>query len=173
MGESMLNYMSSLVYDWLVTAGDEGLAKKFKEEVKPEPLPSNSQRLSDFVKVYLKETNGERTSESRLCQEESRGRGTGEKMADQNEDVANDDVKETLMKKRKLDSVKAKKVRFAFLYFSKYPFFSNGRSNNLIITLFLIFRLKLPMSNAQQQRLQQLRRERKSDLIKNLTQLQT
>jgi len=106
----MLNYMSSLVYDWLVTAGDEGLAKKFKEEVKPQPLPSNSQRLSDFVKVYLKETNGERTSESRLCQEESRGRGTGEKMADQNEDVANDDDKETLMKKRKLDSVKAKKV---------------------------------------------------------------
>jgi len=107
----MMNYMSSLVYDWLVTAGDEGLAKKFKEEVKPEPLPSNSQRLSDFVKVYLKETNGERTSESRLCQEESRGRGTGEKMADQNEDVANDDDKRTLMKKRKLDSVKAKKVK--------------------------------------------------------------
>jgi len=106
-----MNYMSSLVYDWLVTAGDEGLAKKFKEEVKPQPLPSNSQRLSDFVKVYLKETNGERTSESRLCQEESRGRGTGEKMADQNEDVANDDDKETLMKKRKLDSVKAKKVK--------------------------------------------------------------
>ena len=43
-------------------------------------------------------------------------------MADQNEDVANDDDKETLMKKRKLDSVKAKKVRFAFLYFTKYPF---------------------------------------------------
>jgi len=97
----MLNYMSSLVYDWLVTAGDEGLAKKFKEEVKPQPLPSNSQRLSDFVKVYLKETNGKRTSESRLCQEESRGRGTGEKMADQNEDVANDDDKETLMKRKK------------------------------------------------------------------------
>ena len=122
MEESMMNYMSSLVYDWLVTAGDEGLAKKFKEEVKPQPLPSNSQRLSDFVKVYLKETNGERTSESRLCQEESRGRGTREKMADQNEDAANDDDKETLMKKRKLDSVKAKKVRFAFLYFTKYPF---------------------------------------------------
>ena len=122
MEESMMNYMSSLVYEWLVTAGDEGLAKKFKEEVKPQPLPSNSQRLSDFVKVYLKETNGERTSKSRLCQEESRGRGTGEKMADQNEDVANDDDKRTLMKKRKLDSVKAKKVRFAFLYFSKYPF---------------------------------------------------
>ena len=123
MEENMLNYMSSLVYDWLVTAGDEGLAKKFKEEVKPQPLPSNSQRLSDFVKVYLKETNGERTSESRLCQEESRGRGTGEKMADQNEDVANDNDKETLMKKRKLDSDKAKKVRFVFIYFSKYPFF--------------------------------------------------
>ena len=114
MEENMLNYMSSLVYDWLVTAGDEGLAKKFKEEVKPEPLPSNSQRLSDFVKVYLKETNGERTSESRLCQEESRGRGTGEKIA---ENVANDDDKETLMKKRKVDSVKAKKVRFVFLSF--------------------------------------------------------
>jgi len=111
MEESMLNYMSSLVYDWLVTAGDEGLAKKFKEEVKPEPLPSNSQRLSDFVKVYLKETNGEKTSESRLCQEESQSRGTGEKMADQNEDVANDDDKETLMKKRKLDSDKVKKVK--------------------------------------------------------------
>jgi len=107
----MLKYLSSLVYDWLVTTGDEGLAKKFKEEVKPEPLPSNTQRLSDYVKVYLKETNGERTSKSRLCQEESRGRGTGEKMADQNEDVANDDDKETLMKKRKLDSVKAKKVK--------------------------------------------------------------
>ena len=121
MEESMMNYMSSLVYDWLVTAGDEGLAKKFKEEVKPEPLPSNSQRLSDFVKVYLKETNGERTgertTESRLCQENSRGRGTGEKIADQNEDVANDYDKETLMKKRKLDSVKAKKVRFVFLSF--------------------------------------------------------
>ena len=117
MEESMMNYMSSLVYDWLVTSGDEGLAKRFKEEVKPEPLPSNSQRLSDFVKVYLKETNGERTSESRLCQEESRGRGTGEKMADQNENVANNDDKETLTKKRKVNSVKAKKVRFVFLSF--------------------------------------------------------
>ena len=120
MEESMLNYMSSLVYDWLVTAGDEGLAKKFKEEVKPEPLPSNSQRLSDFVKVYLKETNGERTSESRLCQEETRGQGAGEKTADQNENVANNDDKDTLIKKRKVDSVKAKKVRFVFLSFPKF-----------------------------------------------------
>ena len=119
MEESMMNYMSSLVYDWLVTAGDEGLAKKFKEEVKPEPLPSNSQRLSDFVKVYLKETNGERTSESRLCQEESRGRGTGEKMADQIENETNDDNAETSTKKKKVDSVKAKKVRFVFLSVSK------------------------------------------------------
>ena len=119
MEENMLNYMSSLVYDWLVTAGDEGLAKKFKEEVKPPPLPSNSQRLSDYVKIYLKETNGDMIGESRLCQEETRGQGAGEKMADQNENVANDDGKETLMRKRKVDSVKAKKVRFVFL-FSKY-----------------------------------------------------
>jgi len=106
-----MNYMSSLVYDWLVTAGDEGLAKKFKEEVKPQPLPSNSQRLSDFVKVYLKETNGERTSESRLCQEETRGRGTGEKMADQDEIMANNDDKDTLIKKRQVNYVRAKEVK--------------------------------------------------------------
>jgi len=111
MGESMLNYMSSLVYDWLVTAGDEGLAKKFKEEVKPEPLPSNSQRLSDYVKVYQKETNGEMIGERRLCQEETRGRGAGEKMADQHENVANNDDKDTLIKKRKVNSVKAKEVK--------------------------------------------------------------
>ena len=39
----------------MVSAGDEKLAKKFKKEVRPEPLPPNSLRLADIVKIYQKE----------------------------------------------------------------------------------------------------------------------
>ena len=46
----------SLVYDWLLSAGDEKLAKTFKKEAKAEPLPPNSPRLADIVKQY-KETS--------------------------------------------------------------------------------------------------------------------
>ena len=56
MEKGMLGVMNSLVYDWLVSAGDEKLAKKFKEEVKPDPLPPNSLRIADIVKLYKKET---------------------------------------------------------------------------------------------------------------------
>jgi len=55
MEKGMLRIMSSLVYDWLVSAGDDNLAKKFKEEVSPESLPPNSLRLADIVKIYQKE----------------------------------------------------------------------------------------------------------------------
>lgn len=51
----MMGIMSSLVYDWLVSAGDDNLAKKFMEEVRPESLPPNSLRLADIVKIYQKE----------------------------------------------------------------------------------------------------------------------
>jgi len=52
----MVSFMGSLVYDWLLSAGDEKLAKKFKKEANPEPLPPNSPRLADIVKHY-KETS--------------------------------------------------------------------------------------------------------------------
>ena len=52
----MVSFMGSLVYDWLLSAGDEKLAKKFKKEAKAEPLPPNSPRLADIVKQY-KETS--------------------------------------------------------------------------------------------------------------------
>ena len=39
----------------MVSAGDENLAKKFKEKVSPDPLPPNSLRLADLVKIYQKE----------------------------------------------------------------------------------------------------------------------
>ena len=39
----------------MVSAGDDKLAKKFNEEVRPEPLPPNSLRLADIVKLYQKE----------------------------------------------------------------------------------------------------------------------
>ena len=51
----MVSYMGSLVYDWLLSAGDKKLAEKFKKEAKPEPLPPNSPRLAEIVKHY-KET---------------------------------------------------------------------------------------------------------------------
>lgn len=50
-----MSMMSSLVYEWLVSAGDENLAEKFKEKVSPDPLPPNSLRLADLVKIYQKE----------------------------------------------------------------------------------------------------------------------
>jgi len=50
-----MRIMSSLVYDWLVSAGDDNLARKFKEEVSPESLPPNALRLADIVKIYQKE----------------------------------------------------------------------------------------------------------------------
>ena len=75
MEKGMMGIMSSLVYDWLVStliinvwkpwnkiykfrlvsAGDDNLAKKFMEEVRPESLPPNSLRLADIVKIYQKE----------------------------------------------------------------------------------------------------------------------
>ena len=53
---TMFPSMVSLVYDWLLSAGDEKLAKTFKKEAKAEPLPPNSPRLADIVKHY-KETS--------------------------------------------------------------------------------------------------------------------
>ena len=75
MERDMMRIMSSLVYDWLVStliinvwkpwnkiykfrlvsAGDDNLARKFKEEVSPESLPPNALRLADIVKIYQKE----------------------------------------------------------------------------------------------------------------------
>merc|ERR1719244_1811485 len=55
MEGNMVSYMGSLVYDWLLSAGDKKLAEKFRKEVKPEPVPSPSPRLADIVKHY-KET---------------------------------------------------------------------------------------------------------------------
>ena len=56
MEGNMVSFMGSLVYDWLLSAGDEKLAKKFKKEAKAEPLPPNSPRLADIVEHY-KETS--------------------------------------------------------------------------------------------------------------------
>ena len=39
----------------MVSAGDDKLAKKFKEEVRPKPLPPESLRLADIVKIYQQE----------------------------------------------------------------------------------------------------------------------
>merc|ERR1712130_639170 len=52
MEGNMVSFMGSLVYDWLLSAGDDKLAKKFKKEANPEPLPPNSPRLADIVKHY-------------------------------------------------------------------------------------------------------------------------
>jgi len=59
----MVSFMGSLVYDWLLNAGDEKLAKKFKKEAKPEPLPPNSPRLADIVKHYKETTPQKRKAE--------------------------------------------------------------------------------------------------------------
>ena len=56
MEGNMVSFMGSLVYDWLLSAGDEKLAKKFKKEANPEPLPPNSPRLADIVKHYKETT---------------------------------------------------------------------------------------------------------------------
>ena len=59
----MVSFMGSLVYDWLLNAGDEKLAKKFKKEANPEPLPPNSPRLADIVKHYKETTPQKRKAE--------------------------------------------------------------------------------------------------------------
>ena len=59
----MVSYMGSLVYDWLLSAGDKKLAEKFKKEAKPEPLPPNSPRLADIVKHYKETTPQKRKAE--------------------------------------------------------------------------------------------------------------
>jgi len=59
----MVSYMGSLVYDWLLSAGDKKLAEKFKKEAKPEPLPPNSPRLADIVKLYKETTPQKRKAE--------------------------------------------------------------------------------------------------------------
>merc|ERR1719474_1781450 len=63
MEGNMVSYMGSLVYDWLLSAGDKKLAEKFKKEAKPEPLPPNSPRLSDIVKHYKETTPQKRKAE--------------------------------------------------------------------------------------------------------------
>ena len=60
----MVGFMGSLVYDWLLNAGDEKLAKKFKKEAKPEPLPPNSPRLADIVKHYKETSPQKRKAET-------------------------------------------------------------------------------------------------------------
>ena len=35
MEGNMVSYMGSLVFDWLLSAGDKKLAEKFRKEVKP------------------------------------------------------------------------------------------------------------------------------------------
>jgi len=63
MEGNMVSFMGSLVYDWLLNAGDEKLAKKFKKEANPEPLPPNSPRLADIVKHYKETTPQKRKAE--------------------------------------------------------------------------------------------------------------
>ena len=63
MEGNMVSFMGSLVYDWLLSAGDEKLAKKFKKEAKAEPLPPNSPRLADIVKHYKETTPQKRKAE--------------------------------------------------------------------------------------------------------------
>merc|ERR1719394_1701026 len=63
MEGNMVSYMGSLVYDWLLSAGDKKLAGKFKKEAKPEPLPPNSPRLADIVKHYKETTPQKRKAE--------------------------------------------------------------------------------------------------------------
>merc|ERR1719474_1603102 len=63
MEGNMVSYMGSLVYDWLLSAGDKKLAEKFKKEAKPEPLPPNSPRLADIVKHYKETTPQKRKAE--------------------------------------------------------------------------------------------------------------
>ena len=60
----MVSFMGSLVYDWLLSAGDEKLAKKFKKEANPEPLPPNSPRLADIVKHYKETSPQKRKAET-------------------------------------------------------------------------------------------------------------
>merc|ERR1719204_1160984 len=63
MEGNMVSYMGSLVYDWLLSAGDKKLAEKFKKKAKPEPLPPNSPRLADIVKHYKETTPQKRKAE--------------------------------------------------------------------------------------------------------------
>ena len=63
MEGNMVSFMGSLVYDWLLNAGDEKLAKEFKKEANPEPLPPNSPRLADIVKHYKETTPQKRKAE--------------------------------------------------------------------------------------------------------------
>merc|ERR1712130_573237 len=69
MEGNMVSFMGSLVYDWLLSAGDDKLAKKFKKEANPEPLPPNSPRLADIVKHYKETTPRVRDQE---CRDRSR-----------------------------------------------------------------------------------------------------
>ena len=64
MEGNMVSFMGSLVYDWLLNAGDEKLAKKFKKEANPEPLPPNSPRLADIVKHYKETSPQKRKAET-------------------------------------------------------------------------------------------------------------
>ena len=59
----MVSFMGSLVYDWLLNTGDDKLAKKFKKEANPEPLPPNSPRLADIVKHYKETTPQKRKAD--------------------------------------------------------------------------------------------------------------
>merc|ERR1712130_956237 len=63
MEGNMVSFMGSLVYDWLLSAGDDKLAKKFKKEANPEPLPPNSPRLADIVKHYKETTPQKRKAD--------------------------------------------------------------------------------------------------------------
>lgn len=63
MEGNMVSFMGSLVYDWLLNAGDEKLATEFKKEANPEPLPPNSPRLADIVKHYKETTPQKRKAE--------------------------------------------------------------------------------------------------------------
>ena len=64
MEGNMVSFMGSLVYDWLLNMGNKKLAKKFKKEANPEPLPPNSPRLADIVKHYKETSPQKRKAET-------------------------------------------------------------------------------------------------------------
>ena len=64
MEGNMVSFMGSLVYDWLLNMGNKKLAKKFKKEANPEPLPPNSPRLADIVKRYKETSPQKRKAET-------------------------------------------------------------------------------------------------------------
>ena len=78
MEGNMVSYMGSLVYDWLLSAGDKKLAEKFKKEAKPEPLPPNSPRLADIVKHYKETIPQKRKAEPAVNRNSKKSKKVGD-----------------------------------------------------------------------------------------------